>query len=46
MSRSEAGTVIFRYIHYYNLRRIYTTNAGYPPEAYRRMYFEQPAKAA
>jgi putative transposase len=37
---AEVKTVIFRYIHYYNLRRIYSTNNGWPPEVYRQMYFE------
>ena len=46
MSMAEVKTVIFRYIHYYNLRRIYTTNGGYPPEVYRQMYFNSLAEAA
>lgn len=40
MTVAEVKTVIFRYIHYYNLRRIYSTNNGWPPTVYRRMYFE------
>jgi len=40
MTAAEVKTVIFRYIHYYNLRRIYSTNNGWPPTVYRRMYFE------
>lgn len=40
MTVAEVKTVIFRYIHYYNLRRIYSTNNGWPPEVYRQMYFE------
>ena len=35
----EVRSVIYRYIAYYNLRRIYSTNGGYPPMAYRRMYY-------
>jgi transposase InsO family protein len=35
----ELKSVIFRYICYYNLRRIYSTNGGYPPEVYRQEYF-------
>lgn len=40
---AEVRTMIYRYICYYNLRRIYTTNGGYPPLVYRKMYY---AKAA
>lgn len=39
MTVSEVRSVIYRYIAYYNLRRIYSTNGGYPPMAYRRMYY-------
>lgn len=38
MTAAEVKTIIFRYIHYYNRRRIYTTNEGYPPLVYREMY--------
>ena len=41
MTRAEVKSVVYRYIHYYNLRRIYSTNDGWPPAVYRRMYFEQ-----
>jgi hypothetical protein len=37
----EVKTVIFRYIYDYNLRRIYTTNGGYPPEVYRQMWYQE-----
>lgn len=34
-------SIIWRYIEgYYNHRRIYTTNNGYPPLVYRDMYFK------
>jgi len=45
MMVAEVKTVIFRYIHYYNLRRIYSTNNGWPPAVYRKMYFELPMAA-
>lgn len=41
MTRAEVKSVVYRYIHYYNLRRIYSTNDGWPPAVYRHMYFEQ-----
>ncbi len=41
MTKAEVRSVVYRYIHYYNLRRIYSTNDGWPPTVYRRMYFEQ-----
>ena len=40
MTSAEVKSVIYRYIAYYNLRRIYSTNGGYPPLVYRRMYYE------
>lgn len=39
MTMTEVKTVIFRFIYYYNLRRIYTTNNGYPPMVYRQRYY-------
>ena len=39
MTIEEIKTIIFRFIYYYNLRRIYTTNNGYPPMVYRQMYY-------
>jgi transposase InsO family protein len=38
MRMEEVKSVIFRYICYYNLRRIYSVNDGYPPEVYRQIY--------
>ena len=46
MTKLEVKTVIFHYIYYYNLRRIYSTNGGYPPEVYRQMYYEELTLAA
>ena len=40
MTTDEVKTIIFLYIHYYNLRRIYSTNNGWPPAVYRQMYYE------
>ncbi len=40
-------SIIFRYaLGYYNNRRIYTANDGYPPLVYRRMYYEMQHCAA
>ena len=39
MTTDEVKSVIYRYIQYYNLRRIYTTNGGLPPMEKRRRYF-------
>ena len=39
MTTDEVKSVIYRYIHYCNLRRIYTTNGGLPPMEKRRQYF-------
>jgi transposase InsO family protein len=39
MSMEEVKSVIYRYVCYYNLRRIYSVNGGYPPEVYRRIYY-------
>ena len=39
MTTDEVKSVIYRYIHYYNLRRIYTTNGGLPPMEKRRRYY-------
>jgi transposase InsO family protein len=39
MTTAEVKTVIYRYIYYYNLRRIYSTNDGWPPITFRSMYY-------
>ena len=41
MKRTAVKSVIIRYIFYYNQRRIYTPNDGYPPEVFRRLYEER-----
>ena len=41
MKVSDVRSVIYRYIAYYNQRRIYSANGGYPPAVYRRMYYER-----
>ncbi|MDD4414565.1 MAG: integrase core domain-containing protein [Oscillospiraceae bacterium] len=38
MTAAQVKTIICKYIHYYNRRRIYTTNGGYPPLVYREMH--------
>ena len=40
LSRSSIRSVVFRYIHYYNLRRVTMVNGGLPPLVYRRKYFD------
>lgn len=35
----DVKSIIFRYIHYYNLRRILSVNGGLPPLMYRRNYW-------
>jgi transposase InsO family protein len=40
MTIAEVKTVIYRYICYYNLRRIYSTNDGWPPLIFRRIYYQ------
>jgi transposase InsO family protein len=39
MSMGEVKSIVFRHICYYNLRRIYSVNDGYPPDVYRRIYY-------
>lgn len=39
MTTEEVRSVIYRYINYYNLRRIYTTNGGLSPMEKRRRYY-------
>ena len=43
----DVKVIIFRYIHYYNLRRISSVNGGLPPLMYRRIYWRslQPTAA-
>ena len=35
----EVNSIIYRYIGYYNLRRVYTANGGLPPMVKRRRFF-------
>lgn len=39
MTADDVRSVIYRYINYYNLRRIYTTNGGLSPMEKRRRYY-------
>lgn len=41
MTTEEVKTIVYRYIHYYNLRRIYSTNDGWPPIVFRNMYYQK-----
>lgn len=47
LRREDVKVIIFRYIHYYNLRRISSVNDGLPPLMYRRNYWNslQPTAA-
>lgn len=47
LKREEVKSIVFRYISYYNLRRITSVNNGIPPLVYRKQYQEmQERKAA
>lgn len=47
LSMTTVKSIIWRYVEgYYNHRRIYTTNNGYPPLVFRTMYYENQEKAA
>ncbi|MFH0894107.1 MAG: IS3 family transposase [Bacteroidota bacterium] len=46
MLMAEVKTIVYRYIHYYNRRRIYSTNGGYPPLTYRELFYENQQLAA
>lgn len=39
LTRDHVKSIIFRYIHYYNRRRIYSTNDGLPPLRKREHYY-------
>ncbi len=45
MTIAEVETIVYRYINYYNRRRVYSTNAGWPPLVYRQAFW-QAQKAA
>lgn len=44
MSRDEVKGVVFRYIHYYNLRRISSVTGGLLPLVYRERYLRAVAQ--
>lgn len=46
LPRECVKSIVFRYIHYYNLRRISSVNGGLPPLAYRRDYSSHQPTAA
>ena len=46
MLMAEVKTIVYRYIHYYNRRRIYSTNSGYPPLVYRGLFYDNQQLAA
>ena len=39
MKMKDVKSIIFRFIHYYNLRRIYSTNGGFPPAVFRKRFY-------
>lgn len=45
LSKAEVSSIVVRYIAYYNLRRIYTTNHGWPPSVWRQMYYSEATAA-
>ena len=38
--REDVKSIVFRYIHYYNLRRICSVNGGLPPLVFREKYLQ------
>lgn len=47
MSMGLVKQIVYRYIEfYYNRKRIYTTNGGYPPLVFRDMYYNKINKVA
>jgi len=45
MTVAEVTSVIVQYIAYYNLRRIYLPNNGWPPAVFRSMFYDGAAAA-
>ena len=47
LQREDVKAIVFRYIRYYNLRRISSVNNGLPPLVYRKNYYSslQPSAA-
>lgn len=46
MAVDEVRSVVYRYVSYYNLRRVYTTNHGIPPMIKRSLFFAGVPNAA
>lgn len=46
ITKDQVKSIIFRYIHYYNRRRIYSTNNGLPPLIKREQYYKTILPAA
>ena len=46
LRREDLKAIVFRYIHYYNLRRISSVNNGLPPLVYRKNYYCSPQPSA
>ena len=47
LPREDVKSIVFRYIHYYNLRRISSVTGGLPPLVFRRSFFaSMPHQAA
>ena len=45
LTKEEVQSILFRYISYYNLRRISLVNGGLPPLVYRQQYLERTGAA-
>lgn len=45
LSRTQVRSVVYRFIAYYNLRRVYTSNGGWPPLVYRQQFYQITAAA-
>ncbi|MCL1803281.1 MAG: hypothetical protein FWG30_06520 [Eubacteriaceae bacterium] len=47
LSMETVKSIIWRYLEiYYNKKRVYTTNAGYPPLVIRSMHYDSKQRAA
>lgn len=40
LSRTQVRSIVYRFIAYYNLRRVYTSNDGWPPLVYRQQFYQ------
>ena len=45
LTKEEVQSILFRYISYYNLRRISLVNGGLPPLVYRQQYLKRTGAA-